>query len=283
LDEIGTKILRRDGVNIRYRYYTGSSNADPFVFVHGWAGSMEDWMPLVDYYRRQDTACLIFDAPGFGISQFDSKAASRQADFSIERYMQDLAALLDECNFSRVRLIGHSWGGVVAMRFAALYPERVSGLSVIGGAYYDPKNFIHQIFKWVSWLMVWLIVLAKPLLRRYRWARRLAVRRYTFKPLNEQDAELVINDVIASNNLTLEKTLLSGYTVKFKEVCPAIKAPTLYVAGNKDPVAPVFTVMPFVELTPGSKYAELNDCGHFPMQEMPARLITVLGDFWEQL
>ncbi|NWJ47826.1 MAG: alpha/beta hydrolase [Chloroflexi bacterium] len=281
-DEIEINNFRREGVNIRYRFFKGDDSADPLVFVHGWAGSQDDWMSLFEDNCQRGITCLAYDAPGFGISQFDSKAESQRADFSIERYMGDLLALLDHLKLQRIRLVGHSWGGVVAMRFAARYPDRVSGLVVIGGAYYDPHNWIHLIFKWISWVMVWLIIAVKPLLRRYKRARKFAVRRYTYRPLAEHEAEVVMNDVICSDNRTLEKTLWSGYTVKFKEVCPAITSPTLYVSGKYDQVAPPMFVKPFVDMTPGSHYAELAKCGHFPMQEVPELLIETLNSFWEK-
>ncbi len=270
-------------ISIHCHLFEGDeSQTEPIVFVHGWAGSAEDWMPLVEYYHAKGHTCLVYDARGFGLSQFESREAARRAEFSTASYVQDLLELLDLLKLERVRLIGHSWGGVVAMSFAASHNKRVSSLVVIGGAYFDPQNPLHIFFKWVSWLMIWIIVAGKPLLRKSYKARQVAVRRYTYQPLAKDPAETIMHDVIASDNYTLEKTLWSGYEIDFKAVCPAITLPTLYVSGERDVVAPVQFVKPFVELTPGSSYTELPNCGHFPMQEMPQQLIAAINSFWQQ-
>ena len=275
--------LRRDGVTIHYQLYSGDLARETMVFVHGWAGSRLDWLPLVEHYHAQGFTCLIYDAPGFGESQFDNSKIAHTADFSLERYTQDLLALLDELGLEGVRLIGHSWGGVIAMEFAARYPERVSNLVVIGAAYFDPKNLLHLLFKWISWLMAWLIVLIKPLLRRSARVRQFSVRRYTYRPLSPAEGDAIMNDVISSDNRALVQTLLAGYEVDFKQLCPAISVPVMYLGGQRDVVAPLQFVKPFVELTPNAKYADLADCGHFPMQEMPNRLIEILDRFWDRV
>jgi pimeloyl-ACP methyl ester carboxylesterase len=277
-----TSVLNQ-GISIHCHLFEGDgSQPEPIVFVHGWAGSAEDWLPLVENYHAQGYTCLVYDARGFGLSQFESREAAHKAEFSTASYVQDLLELLDYLELERVRLIGHSWGGVVAMSFTASYNQRVSSLVVIGGAYFDPKNPLHLFFKWVSWLMIWIIVAGKPLMKKSYKARQAAVRRYTFQPLPIESAETIMHDVIASDNYALEKTLLSGYEIDFKAVCPALTLPTLYVAGERDVVAPVQFVKPFVELTPHSRYAELPNCGHFPMQEMTQQLIAVIDTFWQQ-
>jgi len=92
-----------------------------------------------------------------------------------------------------------------------------------------------------------------------------------------------MNDVISSDNRALVQTLLAGYEVDFKQLCPAISVPVMYLGGQRDVVAPLQFVKPFVELTPNAKYADLAECGHFPMQEMPNRLIEILDRFWDRV
>ncbi len=275
--------MHREGVTIRYQLYPGVLARETLVFVHGWAGSRLDWLPLVERYHAQGFSCLIYDAPGFGESQFDSPEVARKADFSLERYTQDLLALLDELGLEQVRLIGHSWGGVVVMEFAARYSTRVNNLVVIGAAYFDPKNWLHLLFKWISWIIAWLLVGLKPVLRRSARIRRLGVRRYSYRPLPPEAGETIMNDVINSDNRALVQTLLAGYEVDFKKLCPALSVPVLYLGGQQDVVASLQFVKPFVELTPKAKYADLAECGHFPMQEMPESLTEILDRFWDRV
>ena len=87
--------LYQPGITVKYRLYPGKAGLEPVFFTHGWAGSAQDWLPLVDYYRKQGHPCLVFDAPGFGKSQFDTTLASHHAGYSIERYVSCMLALLN--------------------------------------------------------------------------------------------------------------------------------------------------------------------------------------------
>lgn len=273
-------IVLADGTDLYYQLYRGNNGETPIVFVHGWAGSSNDWTNIVTHYTKQGYTCLIYDAVGFGKSQFPSKKVAQIADFSIDRYNADLLILLDVENLAKVKLIGHSWGGVVAMAFAEKHPERVESLFTVGSAYYNPNGWLDVLFKWISWVMAWIIIFSKPFLRLSQRLRRVAVRRYTLKSLPLDEGETIMANVLASDNRAIYKTLLAGYQVNFKKICPAISVPTMYVGATADVAAPLEFVTPFVELTPGAKYGIIPDCGHFPMLEKPQALIQLLDSFW---
>ncbi len=251
------------------------------VFIHGWAGSANDWQKIIPDYVRRGESVLVYDASGFGQSQFESKAAARNADYTLESYVEDLRALLLAEGIKRVRLVGHSWGGVVAMCFAARYPAQVEKLAVIGSAYFDPHKLLHQVLRWVSYLIGQLMVLSKPLLRRSARLRRVAVRRYCYLPPTIEDSELMVNDALQADNRAIVQTLLTGYEVRFKEVCPEIECPTLYIGSDQDVAAPLTYVTAFVPLTPDASTHVFKNCGHFPMLEQPAQLIGVLDNFFQ--
>lgn len=95
------------------------------VFVHGLAASRAFWfaqyaLPLAQRYR-----CTLYDLRGHGYSEAADSgySASAQAD--------DLAAVLDEAGIERCRLVGHSYGGGVALEFAVRHPQRVSSLCIM--------------------------------------------------------------------------------------------------------------------------------------------------------
>ncbi|MEI6044671.1 MAG: alpha/beta hydrolase [Chloroflexota bacterium] len=275
------KRLEREGVALAYHYIRGlNTKQSPLVFVHGWAGSGEDWRKVVARYVARGESVLVYDAAGFGQSQFESETMANWADYSLSRYVQDLKALLDAEGIERVRLVGHSWGGVVAMSFAARYPERVEALVPIGSAYFDPEKLLHQVLRWVSYLIGWILIFLKPLLRRSPRLQRLAVRRYLYRPLDEADTAIMVNGVLQSHNRAIVQTLLEGYEVRFKKLCPTIQCPTLYIGSDHDAVAPVLYVTAFVPFTPHAKSATIKKCGHFPMIERPDELIAVMDGFF---
>lgn len=276
------KVLALPKLKLVYRYWKNlAEDAVPLVFIHGWAGSADDWQKLVATCVAQGESVLVYDAAGFGQSQFESKQAAKEADYSLQHYVEELKILLEAENIGKARLVGHSWGGVVAMSFAARYPTQTESLVVIGSAYFDPHKFLHQVLKWASYLIAWVMVGSKPLLRRSSWLRRLAVRRYLFRPLDNVDSELLIKDALESDNQAVVQTLLSGYAVLFKEICPRLECPVLYIGSDHDVVAPLSYVEAFVPLTPHARFVAIKDCGHFPMLEKPDELWQILKQFPE--
>jgi pimeloyl-ACP methyl ester carboxylesterase len=282
LSESPPQRLSTKEVAITYRYLKGVSEKTPLVFVHGWAGSTGDWQTVCERYTSHGESIFLYDAAGFGQSRFNSEKAAQEADYSLDRYVEDLKVLLDAESVGRIRLVGHSWGGVVAMCFAARYPERVESLVAIGSAYFDPQKLLHQLLKWASYLIALILVWSKPLLRCSSRLRQMGVRRYFHRKPTPVVAEQIMNEVLQSDNRAIVQTLLTGYEVRFKKICPAIKCPTLYVGSDKDVVAPLPYVTAFVPLTPQAKATILTDCGHFPMFEQPDELISRLDQFFKE-
>jgi pimeloyl-ACP methyl ester carboxylesterase len=73
---------------------------------------------------------LAYDQRGHGRS-FHADLAAEPDAYSPERMADDLRLILDDLGWSRIRLVGHSMGGRVALTFAALYPERVESLVIV--------------------------------------------------------------------------------------------------------------------------------------------------------
>ena len=281
-ESLSKKLLLRPDVQLVYRNLTTTSHPKPtLVFIHGWAGSANDWRLLVDQFVARGEAVLVYDAAGFGESQFTDKKTAQRANYSLERYVEDLKLLLEAEGISKVRLVGHSWGGVVAMSFAAQYPTQTENLVVLSSAYFDPSNLLHRVLKWASFLIGWFLILCKPLLRYLTWLHRLSLRPYFHRPPSATEVELLINDVLRSNNRAIIQTLMLGYTVQFKKLCPDIQCPTLYVGTGQDIIAPLTYVKAFMPLTIRSFCAILEDCGHFPMLEQPERLLLLLDSFFK--
>lgn len=99
----------------------------PVLLVHGFAGSSEHWQDQLRYLRETRRAAA-FDLRGHGRS--DSPGA--QSAYSIEAMAGDVGAVADALALRRFVLVGHSMGGAVAAAYAALQPQRVAGLVLVG-------------------------------------------------------------------------------------------------------------------------------------------------------
>src|SRR5215216_1472575 len=102
----------------------GKRGSTPLVLLHGYPLDHHLWNEVAPLL--EDTFDLILpDLRSFGESTIPDSS------LTIDDYAADIAGLLDYLNIQKTAIAGHSMGGYVALAFARLYPERVSGLGLV--------------------------------------------------------------------------------------------------------------------------------------------------------
>jgi len=118
--EDGT-VLSKDGVKIAYSVYGEGEPA--LVFIHGWGGDRSVWKYQVPYFDKKYKVITI-DLGGFGLS------GKERALYSMKAFGEDVAAVVNKVNPSKVILFGHSMSGVIIFEAAARMPDKV--IAVVG-------------------------------------------------------------------------------------------------------------------------------------------------------
>lgn len=112
------------GLKLHYQDF-GSAGKQTMVCVHGGAASGH-WFDFVAGDFSRNYHVLAIDQRGHGDSGW-----ARPADYSYERYADDLDEFVTKLGISDFVLIGHSMGGAVALTYAARHPGRVARLVVV--------------------------------------------------------------------------------------------------------------------------------------------------------
>jgi pimeloyl-ACP methyl ester carboxylesterase len=106
----------------------------PVVLIHGNPGSGQDWArlygPLAAHQR-----VIAFDRPGHGLSQ-----RPKHGDVTVEVQARLLHDALRQLHVSRPIIVGHSWGGALALVYAITYPKEVAGLVLVAPAVYESQD-----------------------------------------------------------------------------------------------------------------------------------------------
>ncbi len=108
-----------DGVTIRYDVHGAGEPA--LVFVHGWSCDRGYWRHQVAEFAETHTVVTV-DLGGHGDS------GTGRADWTIQAYAADVAAVVEDLGRDGVVLIGHSMSGPIVVEAASLLPGRVRGL-----------------------------------------------------------------------------------------------------------------------------------------------------------
>jgi pimeloyl-ACP methyl ester carboxylesterase len=112
-------------VNGTQMAYTDEGAGRTLLLVHGFPLNRQVWSPQVAAFRR-DFRVIAPDLRGLGESWGTADPVA------MDRYAEDLQALMTHLNAGPVILAGHSMGGYVALAFAKAFPQSLAGLVLVG-------------------------------------------------------------------------------------------------------------------------------------------------------
>ncbi len=116
------------GLPFHYREYAGPGR--PLVFLHGVASSSRIWLMVGPLLGRRFRV-LALDQRGHG------ESAKPDEGYDFPTITGDLAAFIDELGLEQPIVIGHSWGGNVAVEYAATRPDRLAGVVLVDGGFLE--------------------------------------------------------------------------------------------------------------------------------------------------
>ena len=240
------------------------------VFIHGWLLSQAYWQPLLEVLQDQ-CQCLTYDLRGFGYSI--SAPFPEASSYSPIAYAEDLETLLQALNIHKAWLIGHSLGGMIALRCASLYPDRIGGVICInaGGGIYLKEEF--EQFR----------ALGQQLLRfRPDWLAQIPGIDWVFsrlsvrQPLDRRWGRQRCLDFLRANPTAALGALLESTTEQevhqLPQLVSQLSQPAYFIGGDGDSIMEPQYVRHLASFHPlfqncGANWLELSDCGHFAMLE----------------
>lgn len=115
------------------------------VLLHGLTGHRDDFLPILPALHARHPALRILapDLRGHG----DSTHGGDPAAFGFAQLVDDLARLLDRRGVDRCHLLGHSFGGMLSLRFALDRPARLESLLLASTAPFAPAAFTAEMFE----------------------------------------------------------------------------------------------------------------------------------------
>lgn len=121
-------------------FYTVDDHTDPWlrpdrvVFVHGFTESTEAWRAWVPHFSRRYRV-IRYDQRGFG----QSGAVAQDFRLSTERYVDDLACIIEQVAHAPAHIVGGKSGGISVLMLAAMRPELVKTVTVCCSPVTPPK------------------------------------------------------------------------------------------------------------------------------------------------
>lgn len=268
--------VRLHGSEVAYRR---GGRGPVLLLLHGMAGSSGAWLDVMRSLQ-DDYTLLAPDFPGHG------RSATPAGDYSLGNLASSVRDFLQVLDVERATIVGHSFGGGVAMQFAYQYPDMCERLVLVDAG---------GLGREVSWLLrisalplaeLAMPVLFPPFARAWgdtvasflgHWGLhhpRAAEMWRAYRSLTEADKRRAfvrtIRAVIDPGGQAVSAA---------SRLYLAAHMPTLIVWGDADRIIPVSHAHAAHDAVPNSRLEILGGVGHFPHVEDPARFVDVLTDF----
>jgi pimeloyl-ACP methyl ester carboxylesterase len=254
----------------RVRYLASGAEGPVLVFLHGLGGSSATWRPVMDLVGRA-ARVIAPDLLGHGGSD-----APGSGDYSPAGHATWLRDLLRALDVDRATIVGHSFGGGVALQYAHQYPERVERLVLVASGGLGPEVTVALRAACLPGSAAVVRMLAATASTPMgALARSVAVGlgvadRAELDALSDGLVSLADAAARAAFLHTVRFALgWSGQRLDARDYLPVLDAErVLLVAGRDDGCIPVRHSEAAHRALPGSRLAVL-DGGHFPHREHP--------------
>ena len=212
----------------------------PLIFLHGWGMDLHTFDKLTNQIKDDFTIYQI-DLPGFGLSEIKDS-------YTLEEYVNIINEFCLSLAIINPVIIGHSFGGRVAIVYSSLYD--VSKLILVSS---PGVKYKFSLYKWLK-------------IKIYKLFKLLKIK------INMGSSDYKI----ASGYL--KDVLVKAVNKDLKEEMKKIKCPTLLIYGKKDKAVPLYIGKQINENINGSGLV-VSDCGHFPYIERFRHFLIVIRAF----
>jgi len=118
-------------VSLYVRVAGNPQSGNVLIAINGGPGLSNHYMLGLEDLAGENFAVVTYDQRGVSRS---SAPPMDPSSYTLSKSVDDLEAVRKAIGVEKVHLFGHSWGGLVAMRYAAVYPGRVRSIVLMGSA-----------------------------------------------------------------------------------------------------------------------------------------------------
>lgn len=238
----------------------------PIVILHGWAKDMsgKKYDAIKKILESQGYRVYVPDLPGFGSNTV--KKEELFFDDYVSFVYDYIATILKTTKEKKVILLGHSFGGRVAIRFTSLYPGKIKMLLLTGASgILRPLPSLKKKIVFALTKGVKPFFLVPPLSLFYKFFRKLV-----YYSIGEMD-------YYKAGSLT--QTFKNVYKVSVADDLQKINVPTLIIWGEKDTITPLADGEYMHTHINNSKLVVMPDASHKLPYENPKKFTHAVLSF----
>lgn len=230
------------GGKIKLNYIQWGSGPD-VIFLHGWGGSTDSFLGVARVLK--DCRVTLVDFFGFG------KTPHPDYPLYVEDYARAIVRIITKFRMTNVILVGHSFGGRVAIRLASKYGYLIDKVLITDGAGIKPRRGLVYYFK----------------IFRHKLLNKLGIKH------NSGSADYrALSGVMKE---TFKNVVNEDLTPELRK----ITLPVLLVWGDKDKDTPIYMAKRMYRKVSGSGLIIFKGAGHYAYLEGFPVFVSVLSQF----
>lgn len=258
--------IKIEDLNVNYKISGPGGRAKVAVILQGWGTDMSIYDSVAsainDRYR-----VVQLDLPGFGDSDEPPTA------WSVDEFCDFFCKFMHEIKVKKAVLIGHSYGGRMAIKMAARsdagnLPFEISKIILVDSAGVMPERSASQNFK----------------VRRFK-----AIKKFlTAEPIHSLFPEVIDywlskqgSEDYKKASPVMKACLVKAVNEDLKDIMPSVKQETLLIWGSEDPDTPVSDAHIMEDLMPNAALVTLEGAGHYSFLEQPLVFRSIIRSFLE--
>lgn len=283
---LGQKI---DSVNVEGLtvFYETEGSGEPVYLLAGGPGLTPYYMKAVSAELSKNHQTVLIHQRGTGLT----KVPVNEQTIGMNQFMDDIKAVKEKLNHQKIILMGHSWGGMLAMNYAALHPDEIDKLILVSSG--SPDLSFYNFFvdnirarlseddQYSSQVLLNLSQMAgseNESNHIFFEFQILVTKGYFYDKSKAQEmGTMSAEDFnLPAFNLMIGFMHKAGWDLKQDLGKPSIN--TLIIHGRQDPVG-IETATLINQTIPNSKLSLIEKCGHFPWIEQPDIFFKTVNEF----
>ncbi len=209
-------------------YECGNQSFPSLICLHGMTGDSNSFGGLAEYLK-DDFHLIFLDSPGHG----KTPPLEHEEDYIFSALVKRIDQVVERLSNGLFYILGHSWGGDLALNFSKKYPEKVKGMILIDGGYVFPEH-VEGLTKekalsaWEEYIDSAVYSSWKDVVETYQ--------AYTTKKWNDQLDHIITSNfdklngkfILKADTFSLLSTIKAFYIEPSSSTYESIKCPTLF-------------------------------------------------------
>ncbi|MCF6302866.1 MAG: alpha/beta hydrolase [Devosiaceae bacterium] len=246
-------------------------SGQPVLLIAGMMSDVSSWAPLTPLLEKNYTL-LNFDNRGAG------RTHSQDQNWNIDDLMKDAISVLDHYQIERAHIVGHSLGGLIGLRLAKAFPDRIGTLVSLASANVPSTESIYYFDK--------MLKLYKSDMQSIDWFKLMLPTIFSSNFFESEKALSAAAASAASYVYRPSPEKFQSQVQMFKNIKPldldTIAAPVLSITGELDRAFPPDAVKKSFSRLPDVTFETLDNIAHSIHWEKPKRVANSITTFLER-